>query len=426
MIVTWDKSHSMGVVLSEDKLTATYSGSADNKIRASHGHRGTGKYYWEIIVNSGSAVSLGVIDESVNFTTTGNIALNAMSRGFYPYGKIKLPESTVYGEAGSSNGTVFSILMDLDIGTLEFWKNGTSMGVSHTNLKLLTGNIYAYISTGNAGTNNITANFGETAFKYNKPENYSGYNEIYINKSLILNNSKYQKWNERKLPTQGISFLPPFNNSITDGMIASSNGNSGTNYAYKALDKDNNTSWISNTYPTTSSPLWLMIDLSKSTILTGYGISVNTNWNFNTHYFQGSNNGVDFETIHSRVAQPLADTMIYTYFEKVSFRYIRILITQPSVSNGQVSIKELELLDEGIPLQEGYWGIIATTTPNLSQFLEHGMDDTSSLSRKVITLEPVTMIDKSELLNGEIGKVKSAKINLDRYFDIRSIRTDVK
>lgn len=56
------------------------------------------------------------------------------------------------------------------------------------------------------------------------------------------------------------------------------------------------------------------------------------------------------------------------------------------------------------------------------------MDSLSPLlDRNIETLEPMTMTNKSEFLDvGEIGKVFSKSIDLKKYFDIRTIRTEVK
>lgn len=272
-------------------------------------------------------------------------------------------------------------------------------------------------------------------YKIQAKGNYVQFNEFYFesiveNKTFILHDGKYKKWNERKLPTKGISILPAFTSNTKDGVTASSNGNSGTNYPYKALDKNTSTCWISDVVPSVSKPVWLMIDLGKPIVLSGYGISIyaRTTYNINTHYFQGSNNGVDFETIHSRVGQPLTETLTYTDFQPTSFRYYRVLITQHSGSSGQVSIQELELIGEGTYLEEGFWSTVSKTIPNSQQFLEKGMGNLSTIpERRLETLQPISMTYKSEILGvGGIGKVFSKTIDLKKYFDIRKIRTEVK
>ncbi|MFJ6207305.1 hypothetical protein [Lysinibacillus sp. NPDC092081] len=74
------------------------------------------------------------------------------------------------------------------------------------------------------------------------------------------------------------------------------------------------------------------------------------------------------------------------------------------------------------------WETVSSTLPKPTRFLEQGMDSISTLlNRKVTTLEPVAMANKSEILGvNEIGKVFSKTINLKKYLDIRSIRIEVR
>ncbi|KOS61409.1 discoidin domain-containing protein [Lysinibacillus agricola] len=73
------------------------------------------------------------------------------------------------------------------------------------------------------------------------------------------------------------------------------------------------------------------------------------------------------------------------------------------------------------------WMSVSTTTPTLQQFLEQGVDSLSPLfDRKITVLEPMAMSNKNEILLSEEGKVFSKTIDLKKYFDIRSIRTEVK
>ncbi|WP_291760043.1 discoidin domain-containing protein [Lysinibacillus sp. UBA5990] len=210
------------------------------------------------------------------------------------------------------------------------------------------------------------------------------------NKMLIFHDGKYKRWNEEKLAEKGGSILPVFISDTQDGIVASSNSVYTTYSAYKALDKKTDTYWLSNGVPTATAPVWLMLDLGKPTTLTGYAISIyaRTTYNINTHYFQGSNNGIDFETIHSRVNSPLTEILTYINFPSVSFRYVRVLITKYSGSSGRVSIQELELIGEGKPNEQPYWSTI-----ELNEVNEQGLDSLLPLAEyKIIELDPMPMV----------------------------------
>lgn len=86
---------------------------------------------------------------------------------------------------------------------------------------------------------------------------------------------------------------------------------------------------------------------------------------------------------------------------------------------------EYKKVNQETPL---HWEVISSTIPTLSKFLEQGMDNFSPLlDHKVIELEPIPMKDKSEILDDdETGKVFSKTIDLKKYFDIRSMKVEVK
>ncbi|MEQ6355279.1 laminin G domain-containing protein [Lysinibacillus sp. M3] len=89
--------------------------------------------------------------------------------------------------------------------------------------------------------------------------------------------------------------------------------------------------------------------------------------------------------------------------------------------------KSLVLHDGEYKKFENDWLNTSSTLPTSNQFLEQGMDSLSTLlDRKVTTLKPMLMTDKSEILNGEDGKVFSKSIDLKKHFDIRSIKIEVK
>lgn len=69
------------------------------------------------------------------------------------------------------------------------------------------------------------------------------------------------------------------------------------------------------------------------------------------------------------------------------------------------------------------WQTVSATTPTTEGFLEHGIDDISTLSRKVQNLPPQPLIDKTSILLGSEseGKVFGKTLELNKYMDIRKI-----
>lgn len=176
-MATWnpnDKGPS--VTLSNGNLTAVIPNSA-NSARGTLGVR-SGKVFWEYTVDVGGWLMLGVADADVpinasNYTNAHTRYLYA-NGGFYPSGGANSPGSFTTGD-------VIGIALDMDNGTLTFYKNGVTTGVSWSNLKSIDGAIYPMITSGASSSGGtVTVNFGATAFKYSIPAGYQSYNSLEI------------------------------------------------------------------------------------------------------------------------------------------------------------------------------------------------------------------------------------------------------
>lgn len=159
-----------GNTLSNGNLTVVNS-TNNTGIRATHG-KTSGKWYWEVKFDSGSNVFLiGVSNKS--YPLNPSSSSNTNRRSYYAYNGNKLPENMSYGTSLVVSD-IIGILLDLDNGTLEFYKNGVSMGISHTDVKEL-GEIYPYIEGGTNSGKTLTFNFGATPFSYPIPKKFYSY-----------------------------------------------------------------------------------------------------------------------------------------------------------------------------------------------------------------------------------------------------------
>ncbi len=69
------------------------------------------------------------------------------------------------------------------------------------------------------------------------------------------------------------------------------------------------------------------------------------------------------------------------------------------------------------------WSTVSSTLPTQAQFLSDGMDSIAIINRKLQTLEPIEMTNKtSPLLNN--GKLFAKSIDLTKYIDIRKIEVN--
>ena len=186
--------------------------------RATEG-RTTGKYYWEVYVDTHGASLIGIVDSSVPLNT--NVFSNTSSRWYYFSGE-KTPPRTSYGTLFRSGDTV-GVLLDLDNKKLEFFVNGVSQGVAYTDLSSL-GEVYPAISSGSSSASQtLVANFGASNFTYvpkNLPSGTMSYDGsqylVAVQKSFILHQGEYKKFNSNWSTVS--STLPTQAQFLSDGM----------------------------------------------------------------------------------------------------------------------------------------------------------------------------------------------------------------
>ena len=144
----------------------------------------SGKYYCEV-TNNGAAMYIGIVPTGYN-STSGIIGTSATSYSYVSNGtKYNNSVNPAYG-ATYTTGDVIGIAMDLDGGSLTFYKNNTSQGVAYTGI---TGTyFFAFVMNSSTVTANI--NFGQQGFKYTPPTGYVAMNAYNLPTSTILQGNK--------------------------------------------------------------------------------------------------------------------------------------------------------------------------------------------------------------------------------------------
>lgn len=430
-MVAWDSvNKGSGVVLSNDDMTATIT-NANNTVRASKG-KNSGKWYWEIRL---SALGVG---GSVIGIVNGNAPLNAINltnpnvRFYYNHNGYKMPENVAYG-ATYGQTDVIRVLLDLDTskGSLWFFKNGNSQGVSHYNIKSL-GMVYPAVSSGSSSAGNTcTVNFGETPFVYPIPAGYEPYNN-FEDKSLILHDSEYKKWNEEKGPTPSTVTAIPImtSNTAPSGKASASAAYSSSYDAYKAFSSAK-TGWV---LPERTLTGWLEYEFPNPTRIIGFSMvnrepygSINEmprTWVFEAW------NGSEWVALHVQTTFVTWSAGVWQsfYFEnKKQYRRYRINADNTGTGRLYITIGQLKMFEAATEAIPAKWSTVSSVLPTTTHFIEEGMDLLTPLfDRKLVTLKSTEMTDKSEILDsGEEGKEFSYSLNLKRLIDIRSIKNEV-
>jgi len=125
----------------------------------------TGKWYFEATMTSTGEQMVGVANTS--FTTSTYLGANTNSWAYYSSGvKYTNAGASSYG-ASYTNGDVIGVALDIDAGTVTFYKNGSSQGQAFSGLA---GPLFFGVSGISSTTR--TVNFGQRPFAYTAPSGF--------------------------------------------------------------------------------------------------------------------------------------------------------------------------------------------------------------------------------------------------------------
>ncbi len=172
------------VALSDNNLVATNNSQRLSSVRATHG-KTIGKWYWEItILESNSSTAIGISTKS--FSISSDTVTSNNQRSYFVNGSI-FPGNIKYGSK-LAKGDVIGVALDLEDKTLEFYQNGVSLGVSHSNLEVFnevfpTAIFNSYSTTGTPSNRALKFNFGAAPFMFSIPK---GYYSFMVGKIVLL------------------------------------------------------------------------------------------------------------------------------------------------------------------------------------------------------------------------------------------------
>ncbi|AWX59132.1 hypothetical protein AB432_003735 [Brevibacillus brevis] len=130
----------------------------------------SGKWYWEAFVLGSSNTHIGVATSNVALSNP--VGSGAVVRSYAGSGLKWNGSAASYGSSYTS-GDVIGIGLDMDEGTLTFYKNGVSQGAAFTDLKSL-GTVYPLFFSGSSSDHlKAVFNFGHNPFRYEVPLGYS-------------------------------------------------------------------------------------------------------------------------------------------------------------------------------------------------------------------------------------------------------------
>lgn len=356
-----------GVSLSNNDLTATLPTHLQSTIATGNGVS-SGKWYWEVLVQSAGAI-VGVTSTTVG----GQIWNTANHRGYFN-GAAKWggTSGTSYG-ATFGLGDVISVLLDMDAGTIEFWKNGVTQGIAFDNIKSL-GTVYPFYGnpTGTSVPSTATARFDRKDFSYVLPQGYSHYD---IKHKILLSSGDkfYSLLNDGIQETTSIPKMT--SNTTPEGEVLVSNAPNGSfTIGWESFDGILTSGWGNNTLVTTM-PKWIGYKFTKPKVIVKYRLYVtNTTYYPRNYEFQGSNDGVNYDTLHSIVGGA-SGVLDYIIPNRKSYTHYRLYITSLSSGATLPVVMELQMFE----MKPSY--LVQMESATEKDFLNRGAGDINDFNQ---------------------------------------------
>jgi hypothetical protein len=157
--------------LSNGNLNISYGSSGTRNATMGTIGMSSGKWYAEFSFTSGSFPMFGITSRASSNDIPSYPGSNAFGWGYFVDGdKYTNNINTAYGATWTTND-VIGVAFDADVGSLTFYKNGTSQGVAFTGL---TSGPYFFAvgDGGGAATWSGWANFGQRPFSYTPPTGF--------------------------------------------------------------------------------------------------------------------------------------------------------------------------------------------------------------------------------------------------------------
>ena len=177
---------SSGATLSNGNLDVVTVASGDQAIPSTI-FMSSGKWYCELTITTTNSCSVGIIPPDY---ATGIEPGNSADSYAYRRNQYKRNNSinTSYGER-YDNGDVIGIALDLDNGTLVFYKNGVSQGTAFTGIS---GTFcFAFGDISGSVTTSCAANFGQRPFAYTVPSGFKTLNTANLPEGAITTSGTF-------------------------------------------------------------------------------------------------------------------------------------------------------------------------------------------------------------------------------------------
>jgi hypothetical protein len=184
------KKYTANFAFSNGNLAVSDAGSSVCMAAATMRTPTTGKWYWEITATtiSGSLGYIAATSESVADASSGSGVASYRSNGAITN------QSGAAQTSGASytSGDVIGVAVDVDAGTVQFYKNNVAQGATPS-FSFTAGTVIvpAVVADNAAGTKTFDANFGQRPFAYTPPTGFKALNTLNLPTPTILKGNQY-------------------------------------------------------------------------------------------------------------------------------------------------------------------------------------------------------------------------------------------
>lgn len=398
------------ISLTNNNLTARNTTKNLSSVRATHG-KFSGSWYWEVQIGGRDTVGLAIGISNTSFLVSTGDVHNNNQRSYYCSGS-KFPGNISYGTRGVVND-IIGVALDVDNGTLEFYKNGTSMGISHTNVKEL-GEVYplayfgSYTTSGTVEARELTFNFGASPFNYELPHgfySYDGSQSSLYNKILLSSNSKTYSLTPPIYATE--TAIPQMTSNTTPSGRAFASSIFASNYdAWTAFDDTKNYASGSGS----GGVGHLGYEFVKNVAIGKYSLATNsTGYMVKGWTFEGSNDEINWTVLDKQTNQVWTTTNTSREYEidisKIaSYKMYRLNWTANNGGVNYVQFKSFKLY------KVTNWGNLMSLSSQIEQtFINYGLESPINITQ----LDGLKSIESNSTTH-ESGKKFTHTIDLSK------------
>lgn len=376
-MITWKLFSN--VSLSNNDLTATLPTNQQSTIATGDGVS-SGKWYWEIQIQSAGAM-IGVTS-----TTTGGQIWNTVNHRGYTSGAAKWG-----GTSGSSYGTpytqgdVISVLLDMDSGTIEFWKNGITQGIAFTDVKSL-GIVFPFYGNpaGTSVSSTATACFNRYTFSYAVPQGYKPYEYM----SLTLLSSGGKQYSFEKVVKKSV--VPVMTSASNSDVEITASAYNSSDFPWKAFDglvgSSTRPFWYAQSGPPAGGH-WLQVKFSSPKVINGISLTsllvTGTSHSIKDFELYGSNDGVIFEKLYSGTQLNVITKIDYDFENIKAYSYYRLNILSSYNTTSTVGVNEMEIFEKTNRT------IYVLDSSDESEFIQYGMEGDILLNGAIVKVKDV-------------------------------------